>query len=87
MELLLQKPAETAVALLGQPRLDKQEGIARQLQFAGDCILDLWYYPTAKGPVATYADARLADGRDLPAGQCLRLLRPDIATDPPATGP
>lgn len=87
MELLLRQPAETAVALLGQPRLDKAEGVARQLQFAGPCILDVWYYPTDEGAVATYADARFPDGRDIAAGQCLRLLLPDEANAPAAPVP
>ena len=89
LELLLQKPPETAIALLGRPRLDKQEGVSRQLQFEGDCILDVWYYPGANGPVATYADARLADGRDFAAGACLRQLLPgkgDAAEMPLAAG-
>ena len=76
MELLLARPAETAIALLGKPRLDKAEGVSRQLQFVGACILDVWYYPTLRGMVATYADARLADGGDIAAGQCLRRLLP-----------
>lgn len=77
MELVLQQPVETAVALLGRPRLDKLEGVSRQLQFAGACVLDVWYYPTASGGmVATYADARFADGRDVAAGQCFRILLP-----------
>lgn len=88
LELLLQKPPETAIALLGKPRLDKQEGISRQLQFEGDCILDVWYYPGASGPVASYADARLDDGRDVAAGACLRQLLPGKgdAARPPAAG-
>jgi hypothetical protein len=91
MELLLQKPAETAIALLGKPRLDKREGPARQLQFAGGCVLDLWYYPKP-GPelVAIHADARLPDGRDFAPGDCLQLLlrsRPDAAPPAPQAPP
>lgn len=79
MEPILHHPAETALQLLGPARLDKREGAARQLQFAGGCILDIWYYPeagTAPGaiPVATHADARLPDGRDIAAGECLHRL-------------
>lgn len=77
MERLLGQPAEAAIALLGPPALDRREGVARQLQFAGACILDLFYYPRAGvAAVATYAEARLADGRAFAAGECLRLLMP-----------
>jgi hypothetical protein len=75
MEQLLAKAPEVALNLLGQPRRDKREGAARQLQFAGACVLDIWYYPQP-GPalVATHADARLVDGRDYAAGECLQML-------------
>ena len=75
MELLLQQYPETAISLLGQPRLDKKEGASRQLQFSGGCVLDVWYYPKP-GPalVATHADARLPDGREFPPGECLQQL-------------
>lgn len=85
LELLLGHPAETALDLLGKPRLDKREGEARQLQFAGGCILDLWFYPQpAAAPVAKHADARLPDGRDFAAGECLQLL---IRSRAPAPAP
>lgn len=75
MEQLLGQPAETAIALLGQPRLDRREGPARQLQFAGGCVLDVYYYPNPGSvPVATHADSRLADGRDFAPGECLQML-------------
>ncbi len=86
MELLLGKPPEVALALLGKPRLHKREGPARQLQFASGCVLDLWYYPApGPAPVATHADARLADGRDFAAGDCLQMLI--RAKAPPAITP
>jgi hypothetical protein len=89
MEQLLGKPAEVALELLGKPRIDKREGDARQLQFASGCVLDIWYYakpgPT---PVATHADARLADGRDFAPGDCLQMLirakSPPVITPTPA---
>ncbi len=74
MDRLLGKPADTALAMLGAASLDRREGIARQLQFAGACILDLFYYPKDGGTIATYAEARLPDGRAFPAGECLALL-------------
>lgn len=86
MEQLLGKPAEAALQLLGTPRLDKREGEARQLQFASGCVLDIWYYPKpGPTPIATHADARLADGRDFAAGDCLQMLI--RARTPPAITP
>lgn len=75
LELLLDQLPETAISLLGQPRLDKKEGNSRQLQYVGGCVLDIWYY-AKPGPalLATHADARLPDGRDFAAGECLQLL-------------
>lgn len=75
MELIINQLPETAISLLGQPRLDKKEGASRQLQYVGSCVLDIWYYPKP-GPalVATHADARLPDGRDFAAGECLQQL-------------
>lgn len=74
MERLLGQPPETALQLLGTPSLDKREGPSRQLQFAGSCILDIWYYPQAGHLLATYADARLVDGRQLSPGACFAML-------------
>ena len=75
MELVLNQIPETAISLLGQPRMDKKEGPSRQLQYAGSCVLDIWYYPKP-GPalVATHADARLPNGQDFAPGECLQLL-------------
>ncbi len=86
MEQLLGRPPEVALDLLGTPRLDKREGAARQLQFASGCVLDVWYYPQDGAQmVATHADARLADGRDFAAGDCLQMLI--RAKAPPVTTP
>lgn len=75
MERLLGQPVDTAIALLGPATLDRREGAARQLQFGGPCILDIFYYPKqGVGTVATYAEARLPDGRSFAAGECLALL-------------
>ncbi len=92
MELLLGRPAEEAIALLGKPRLDRREGPARQLQFAGGCLLDLYYYPNeGTVPLATHADSRLADGRDFAAGECLQMLlnarKAAAATPAPSPAP
>jgi hypothetical protein len=86
MDQLLGKPPEVALGLLGTPRLDRREGAARQLQFASGCVLDVWYYPQPGGAVlASHADARLADGRDFAAGDCLQMLI--RAKAPPVTAP
>lgn len=78
LEAVINKGAEAALALLGPATLDRREGPARHLQFAGSpCILDLFYYPPESGgtAIALYADARLPDGRDLQAGECLARLQ------------
>lgn len=75
MERLLGYGMEAATGLLGVASMDRREGPARQLQFAGACVLDLFYYPRAGTvPVATHASARLPDGRPLAPGDCLALL-------------
>ncbi|MFA7440001.1 MAG: hypothetical protein WCZ66_03430 [Sphingomonadaceae bacterium] len=75
LEKLMGQSPEAALRLLGTPGLDRREGLSRQLQFAGACILDIFYYPRPPaGLVATYADARLPDGREITAGQCLNTL-------------
>ncbi len=90
MELLLGQPAETALQLLGGPRLDRREGTARQLQFGGACILDIFYFQKpGEAPLAVHAEARLPDGRAFAAGDCLQMQMkfraPSIApAQPPA---
>lgn len=75
MEQVLGKPAETAIQLLGQTRLDRMEGPARQLQFAGACLLDIYYYAKPGTPaIGTYAEARLPNGQSLDAAQCFQSL-------------
>lgn len=75
MERLLGQPPETALGLLGPAQLDRREGPARQLQYAGACILDLWYYPQeGRAPIATHAEARLPNGQDVRPAECLRSL-------------
>lgn len=75
MERLLGQPAEAAIALLGPTSLDRREGAARHLQFAGACVLDLFYLPRpGASPVATHAEARLPNGQDVQPGECLAAL-------------
>lgn len=76
LERVIGQPPAAVVQLIGSPELDRQEGRGRQLQFAnGACVLDVFFYPPPAGgePVATYADARLKDGRPLDAASCLEL--------------
>ncbi|MFN7176148.1 MAG: hypothetical protein ACK4MX_04585 [Thermaurantiacus sp.] len=75
MEKLLGQPAEVALSLLGKTSLDRREGPARHLQFAGACVLDLFYLPSpGAAPVATHAEARLPNGQDVQPGECLAAL-------------
>lgn len=72
------KGPDVAIALVGPSQLDRREGDARHLQFAGPaCILDLYYYRAEAGNahVARHADARRPDGSPIPAGDCFRLLQ------------
>ncbi len=75
MERLLGQPPEVALQLLGASTLDRREGPARQLQFAGACVLDLFYLPVAGAALrATHAEARLPNGQDVQPGECLAAL-------------
>lgn len=75
MERVLGQPAEVAVALLGEPSLDRREGMARQLQFAGACVLDIFYFQkSGQAPLAVHTEARLPNGRDVAAAECMQSL-------------
>ncbi len=66
------------VGQFGQPRLDVWESDARKLQFSGAaCILDIYLYPTSRSrdPLATFAEARRSDGRDVDKAACVAALR------------
>lgn len=66
------------VGQFGQPRLDVWEGDSRKLQFSGTaCILDIYLYPTSRSrdPLATYAEARRSDGREVDKAACVTSLR------------
>lgn len=66
--------AEQAVALLGSPTLDRQEGQARVLQFArAACVLDLFLYPDRRtGRVAvTEVDSRTRSGAPFDPATCI----------------
>jgi hypothetical protein len=77
LETLMGRGADVAIALVGPSTLDRREGEARHLQFAGACVLDLYYYPPpgSNAPVARHADARLPDGTAIAPGQCLSRLQ------------
>lgn len=75
MERVLGHPAEVALGLLGDPTLDRREGMARQLQFAGACVLDIFYVQKmGEAPLAVHTEARLPNGRDVPAAECMQSL-------------
>lgn len=76
LEQVLGQSPPAVVKLIGSPGLDRTEGKGRHLQFAqGSCVLDVYFYaPPAGGePVATYADARLKDGKPLDTASCLQI--------------
>ncbi|MFQ3665623.1 MAG: hypothetical protein SNJ79_06245 [Sphingomonadaceae bacterium] len=77
LDAVMGRSADVALALVGPSNLDRREGEARQLQFAGACVLDIFYLPPPGGnlPVATHADARRPDGSAMPPGECLTLLQ------------
>ncbi|MCA3254353.1 MAG: hypothetical protein INF91_01905 [Alphaproteobacteria bacterium] len=65
---------EQAIALLGSPTLDRQEGPARVLQFARTaCVLDLFLYPDRRsGRVGvTEVDARTRAGAPFDPAACI----------------
>lgn len=75
LERVLGQTPQAVVAMLGAPTLDREEGPARQLQYArGPCVLDLFFYPDAAGTAlaARFADARFKDGRALDPASCLQ---------------
>ena len=90
MEKIIGQPVSAATALLGTPTLDRSEGRARALQFArAGCVLDIYYWPDPRGaqPVATFAEARLRDGRPQEAGACLAQQLAGSGAAPPAAPP
>ena len=76
---VLGKPADSVLALFGSASLDRAEAETRHLQFGGGpCILDVYFYPETEGAPATarHVEARMIDGEDAPAGDCInRRLR------------
>ncbi|MFM7029204.1 MAG: hypothetical protein ACKOXK_11095 [Chakrabartia sp.] len=78
LDRIMGKDARTITALLGPPAQDDLEGPARRLQFSNAaCILDVYLYPPAPGQVAvaTFATARVPDGRDAERNSCIAVLR------------
>lgn len=77
LDKVIGKDARALVQMFGPAAQDVREEGARKLQFAsGDCILDAYLYPSAKGkePVVTYLSARVADGRDADEASCVAAL-------------
>jgi len=89
-EDVLGKSPEAVTQLLGPASLDRTEGAARHLQFGGGpCILDVYFYPGDNGTpaAATFAEARMFDGRDADASACINRRVRDREledTNPPA---
>ena len=77
LERVLGQNAAQLTALFGDPAQDFREEGARKLQWAGSsCILDTYLYPPRRGrePVATYVDARNAQGDDVDRAACVEAL-------------
>lgn len=70
-------------ALLGTPRLVRQEAPAQIRQYHGDdCVLDVVLYPEPAGERVAYVEARDGDGNLSPARACLnQLLRARLEQD------
>ena len=70
---------QAVIALLGSPRLDRQEGRTRQLQYVGkSCVLDLFAVAPAAGGTAgiVYAEARTPTGAKADPVACLEGIVP-----------
>lgn len=71
---------QTAVQLtrtFGDYAQDFREDNGRKLQWQGErCVLDVYLYPESRGrePVATYVDARNAQGEDVDRAACVEAL-------------
>jgi hypothetical protein len=78
LERVIEQPAARLQQVLGQPRLDVQEGDMRKLQFTGTAsVLDVYLYPLRAGaePVATWVEARRAsDGQAVDRAACVAAL-------------
>lgn len=78
LDRILGKDARAIALVLGPPTLDVREGPAQRLQFSSaSCILDVYLYPPTTGqtPVATYAMARVLDGREAERNSCIAALK------------
>lgn len=74
LERVMGRTATQLVQILGQPAQDFREDGARKLQWSNDaCVLDTYLYPESRGrePVATYVDARNAQGEDVDRASCV----------------
>lgn len=77
LERVLGQTAAGLTQLFGEPGQDFREDDARKLQFAGaSCVLDTYLYASSRGaePVATYVDARNAQGDDVDRAACVEAL-------------
>lgn len=72
------RDAAALTRLFGAPRLDRHEGAAHVLQYAGSqCVLDAYLYAPRSGAeaVVTHIDARNLDGGDVDAATCIAALQ------------
>lgn len=78
---VLGKPADSVIALFGTASIDRAEAETRHLQFGGSpCILDVYFHPETDGAPATarHVEARMIDGKDASAGDCISRRLRDI---------
>lgn len=72
------RDAAMLTRLFGAPRLDRHDGAAHVLQYAGSaCVLDAYLYAPRSGaePVVTHVDTRNLDGGDVDAAACIAALQ------------
>ncbi len=73
------KSPAAVIALLGSPRLDRNEGRTRQLQYVGrGCVLDLFAValPAGGAGLVSYAEARTPTGAKADPVACLEGIVP-----------
>lgn len=75
---IIGRDAAALTRLFGAPRLDRREGAAHVLQYAGSqCVLDAYLYAPRQGAeaVVTHVDARNLDGGSVDAAACIAALQ------------
>jgi hypothetical protein len=76
---LIGRDANGLISLFGQPRINRRDGAATVMQFAGrNCMLDAYLYPPREGaaPVVAHVDTRsVSDGNDVDRQGCINALQ------------